>query len=358
MNILFNPKMKFQFYFQKNVNFLSILLQKLIILIVISLCFYFLFWTYSNGIKINHCEFYCKHKKGFYSYHFNIDVILTFLDLYQGNSMYQMDNPVVSIYLTSAPKIYNCGINEVCVISMSLFGSNPQYTIGAVENAKLVNAIFPGWTLRIYIPKDKEHLHQKLNVPSNIIKDLQRYDVDIHWVGNKTVMLNPRMWRFLVADDLSTDRFIIRDTDSRLFTRDAIEIEQWIHSGEIFHCLRDHPHHGNYPVLAGMWGAMTKRLKNKLKVNFSKLMAGYANSSKFSDQQFLKNEIWPEIQNFSYCSDSFFCKKYPHAHPFRTKRSKKMHFIGEIFDEKGQRIQHHINLLQHNPENPKCSPKI
>ena len=241
---------------------------------------------------------------------------------------------------------------------MSLFGSNPQYTKGAVENAKVVGSILPGWTLRIYIPKNSEHLPDQFKVPSNILRELQQYGTDIVWVGNKTITLNPRMWRFLVADDLSTDRFIIRDTDSRLSIRDAIEIAQWISSGEIFHCLRDHPDHGHYPVFAGMWGADTKRLKTVINSNFSIIMARYSKLSKFSDQVFLKREIWPRIKNFSYCSDSFFCKNYPHAHPFRTHRSKNLNFIGEIFDKDSKRIKDHISVLQKNPENPECSPKV
>ena len=37
------------------------------------------------------------------------------------------------------------------VISMTLYGSNPQYTNGALENAKRIGEIFPGWKLRIYL---------------------------------------------------------------------------------------------------------------------------------------------------------------------------------------------------------------
>ena len=33
--------------------------------------------------------------------------------------------------------------DEKRVISMSLYGSNPRYTRGAIENAKLVDKVFP-----------------------------------------------------------------------------------------------------------------------------------------------------------------------------------------------------------------------
>ena len=258
--------------------------------------------------------------------------------------------------------VKSCGINEVCIISMSLFGSNHQYTMGAVENAKLVKSVFPGWRLRIYIPKNGMEKNNSgtqknnLDVPLETIQTLQKYDADIYYVDNTTVTLNPRMWRFLVADDLHTDKFIIRDTDSRLFNRDAVEINQWINSGKIFHCVRDHPLHGNYPVLAGMWGADTRGLKKVLNINFSNLMTRYG-QNKFADQQFLKKEIWPKVQNNSYCSDSFFCEKFPHAHPFQMYRSNDLRFIGEIYDANGKRMHHHINMLLNKHENPNCTPK-
>ena len=37
-------------------------------------------------------------------------------------------------------------------------------------------------------------------------------------------------WRFLVADDPSVDRFIVRDSDSRLNARDAFAVVDWIRS--------------------------------------------------------------------------------------------------------------------------------
>ena len=39
---------------------------------------------------------------------------------------------------------------HVRVISMSLYGSERRYTMGAVRNAQLAPVIYPGWTLRFY----------------------------------------------------------------------------------------------------------------------------------------------------------------------------------------------------------------
>jgi hypothetical protein len=42
-------------------------------------------------------------------------------------------------------------------------------------------------------------------------------------------------WRFLVADDPSVDRFIVRDADSRLNPRDALAVAEWVRSGTALH---------------------------------------------------------------------------------------------------------------------------
>ena len=36
------------------------------------------------------------------------------------------------------------------IISFCLWGDNPKYTIGAIENAKLAKTIYPDWTCRFY----------------------------------------------------------------------------------------------------------------------------------------------------------------------------------------------------------------
>ena len=94
------------------------------------------------------------------------------------------------------------------IISFSLWGEDPKYTIGAIENAKLVNEIYHGWISRFYCGK---------SVPENIINSLKDVpnteviimDEDGDWTG--------MFRRFLACKD--GDVMISRDTDSRLSLR-------------------------------------------------------------------------------------------------------------------------------------------
>ena len=56
---------------------------------------------------------------------------------------------------------------EMNVISFSLWGDNPKYTIGAIKNAMLAKDIYPGWICRFYLGR---------SVPEKIKKGLIGFD--------------------------------------------------------------------------------------------------------------------------------------------------------------------------------------
>ena len=148
------------------------------------------------------------------------------------------------------------GKEENRVISMSLYGSDPRYTRGAIENAKLITKVFPGWKLRIYLSNVSN-----VGVPSDIVKQLKTSNVDLVFMNPSTTKVKPMMWRFLVANDVTVDRFIVRDADSRLIPRDATEVEVWIQSGKAFHCIRDHSGQVGWPISGGLWGGIPSKLR-------------------------------------------------------------------------------------------------
>ena len=136
------------------------------------------------------------------------------------------------------------------IISYSLWGDNPKYTIGAVRNAELTPIIYPGWVSRFYCGE---------SVPTEIIKTLISLpntevimmDVDGDWTG--------MFWRFYACED--SDIVLSRDTDSRLSLREKLAVDEWLSSDKDFHIMRDHPHH-TVPILGGMWGCRNGIIRN------------------------------------------------------------------------------------------------
>ena len=92
-------------------------------------------------------------------------------------------------------------------------------------------------------------------VPRPIVGQLERLGAQIMRVDDTSMGggIGGMFWRFLVAGDPAVDRFIIRDSDSRLNPRERLAVEEWIMSGKLIHSIRDHPNHDR-PLNGGMWG--------------------------------------------------------------------------------------------------------
>lgn len=193
------------------------------------------------------------------------------------------------------------------IVSISVYGSNPIYTIGAVENAKLMPAIYPGWVLRA---------HTK-DVPPEILKQLRGLGcqvVEMDW-GIESGMF----WRFLPASE-NADYVIFRDSDSRINVREQAAVGAWITSGKLCHVMRDHKNHHNpiYPIFAGMWG-----IKGG-KIDMRGLIAAWSFSSQYCDDlNFLREKIWPLVCNDSCVHDR---NAFPPHQPYYG-------FVGQRFDQ-------------------------
>lgn len=240
------------------------------------------------------------------------------------------------------------------VVSMSLWSSQTRYTFGALRNAQLMPVYFPGWTLRIYIEKPRDDETTIFTpVPERIVNKLVKLGAEIMRVDADRSHIPPMMWRFLVADDMSVDLFIVRDSDCRLQERDAIVVKDWIASQTAFHCIRDHPSHAAYSLLGGLWGGMPRKLHEILPIPWQELMMGMR-SDYSQDMAFLNSAIWPKVQNYAFCHDSVSCRKWPNSHPFPVERIGTEH-LGQVFDAFGNARDEDIQILLENRPPAECT---
>jgi len=178
------------------------------------------------------------------------------------------------------------------VISYSLWGDNPKYVQGAIENIKCQKQFYPDWVCRFYVHKDiPNYVYNRLTLDGAEVIDVDENPTISH-------MNAPGMfWRFDVLNDSTIDMCIIRDCDSRLSQREKNCIIDWEHSKKEFHIIRDHPHHSTR-IMGGMWGckkSFIDRIDYKnLKSQFDKL--SYTNNYG-SDQEFLTRMIYPLIKD-------------------------------------------------------------
>lgn len=207
-------------------------------------------------------------------------------------------------------------MNTNKIISFSLWGNNPKYTIGAIRNAELARKIYPDWKCKFYVGKD---------VSNDIIESLNSID-------NTTVSLKEggdwsgMFWRFESAYDEGTSISIFRDTDSRLSMREKYAVDEWLESDKTFHIMRDHPYH-RFPILGGMWG-----FKNNPKYDFKTMIDSFDMQDRYgTDYEFFIKEVYPLIGNDKIVHDPFFDKiDFP-------KPRIGTEFVGDVFDENDNR---------------------
>lgn len=211
------------------------------------------------------------------------------------------------------------------IISYGLWGTQPIYLKGAVENAKAAKTIYPDWKCRFYIDK---------SVPADFCKEMHnRYGSEFFMIENPFGAWHGLFWRFYIADDPTVERFIVRDCDSRLSQREAAAVNEWIKSGLPFHCMKDHPWQSGVPILGGMWGAVHGCIPNMVGL-ISQWTREQAVMTKGPDQFFLRDVVWPMVQDKCIEHDEISIPQYRNqkAIPFPVPR-EGYRFVGERFDE-------------------------
>jgi hypothetical protein len=221
------------------------------------------------------------------------------------------------------------------VISFSLYGDNPKYTIGAIKNSKLREKFYPDWQMRVY--------HND-SVPNYILEELG---------ANNVVLINTKidqgvcnaMWRFAPASEEGVECFISRDCDSRLFERDVAAVEEWLESDKKFHIIRDHPGGHAWEISAGMWGC-----RNKFIENIQEKIEQYIQTSSWVtdravDQRFLQEIIYPQAITSLFLHDEYF--NYEEiGTPIKSDRKlDNFAFIGEPFDEDDNQLENHRDMI-------------
>ena len=214
------------------------------------------------------------------------------------------------------------------IVSFSLWGSNEGYCQGAIENAELAPKIYPGWTCRFYVDPI---------VPRKVVTRLLDLGAEIVYREESIDNLG-LYWRFgPMFDDKMVDRFIVRDTDSRLNVREAQAVKEWEDSGMLFHIIRDNNEH-NIKILGGTWGS-----KAGIIPHFKMLMDSWISGIQpdirnprgiyhGTDQIFLSTIIWPFIENCHIAHDNYF--KFTGREKPLTVKLKRDGYIGMVFAEK------------------------
>ena len=197
----------------------------------------------------------------------------------------QVANLPVQPLPASLPPAFDGNHPNANIISYSLFGDSPRYCEVAIENVRLAQTLYPNWRCRFYVDG---------SVPSAIKQRLLALGAQVHEVTAEQQQMSGLFWRFLVMDDPSVQRFLIRDADSLLSYREQAAVQDWLNSDKWFHCMRDYYSHTEL-ILAGMWGGCTGVFQH-LHAQILAYQQQHSAVACVIDQHFLRFCIWPTLQ--------------------------------------------------------------
>jgi len=216
------------------------------------------------------------------------------------------------------------------VISYCVYGNNPIYTLGMIENLKQCPIFYPNWKPRVYISP---------TVDKSIAKEYNKLGAEIFLVSSPDTGYF-MLYRYLPLVDEKVNRAIFRDADSRLGERESKAVEDWVKQDTHLHVMKDHPYHSGPAILGGMWGAKTEELRNfKDIINRYTSIAGWERNV---DQYILDKEVYPLFKNSVTTHDEIFENK-----PFPTKRTD-LNFIGCQYNEKNEIMYPEHQLILKN----------
>ena len=227
------------------------------------------------------------------------------------------------------------------MIAYGLYGSDERYTDGAVENARLVKELMPGWKARFYVDD---------SVPPEVVEAIEREGGEVSSdLGGLEGREAGMFWRFTVAADPCVAAWLIRDVDCRPTEREAAAVAEWLDSDPDtypFHLIRDHPSHSNFPVSGGLWGGRVPI------PDMVKLAASVSHDNYLVDMLFLRDIIWPRIRDYTFQHDAFSCAAYG-GKGLPTPRKGGEH-IGAVIQDGDFRVDDVLILLNNLPEPKEC----
>jgi hypothetical protein len=202
------------------------------------------------------------------------------------------------------------------VIAFTLFGSNPRYLRGALQNVLAARTLYPGWTCRFYVDDSVDAAFREV-----VAEEGAELRMDDSGERDTRHLL---CRRFLVSDDPDVGYFMVRDCDSVVSEREAAAVGEWLESGLPFHTMRDWYTHTD-PMLAGMWGGIAGVFPD-----MGKTIDDYIKTAPRStnwDQYFLREQVWPAIRDHVCVHDRYFASYK--ARPFPTPTPPGRTHVGQ-----------------------------
>ena len=179
--------------------------------------------------------------------------------------------------------------NETNVISFALNTNNLDFVNGAFRNLMLAKRLLPNWQVRVYAGTVVEKRHTDI---------LTAFGAQVVSVSSE-INIPHALWPYMVADDPTVSRFIVRNVTHRLSPHQCRLLIGWHESGHDYHTIRDLEGHTDYVLVPDLFGAMSSQLHVSLGNSvYETIRIALASKNYSEDIDFLNDVLLPKIDNF------------------------------------------------------------
>ncbi len=209
-----------------------------------------------------------------------------------------------------------------------IYGAIPKYTLGLLENLKIVQTNYNDFDVIIYYSSD---------VPSSILLQYQLFP-NTRLIENKNKEI-PMMDRLFAFDDFKNiyDYVFVRDADSRITIRDMYTINQFIESKKCFHIVRDHFYHKRR-IMGGACGIFLPKFKQSIQKLFETFLETKAKNNVYSlpvygtDEEFLETILYPIIKDDCLIHTNIVGYKDESIENIEINQIDDYDFIGNVYE--------------------------
>ena len=163
------------------------------------------------------------------------------------------------------------------VISFCLFGDNPKYTRGMVENLKIIQDLLPDFLV---------YIHLGSGVPPEVAAEYAAFS------NARLVQSSEPDWVLLahrICYPVEADVLFSRDADSRINARDVWAMRAFMASDKTFHIVRDHVWHKS-KIMGGLCGRKRAVQPAAMLAEWAGTTFGYG-----TDEAFLSKMVYPNV---------------------------------------------------------------
>ena len=232
--------------------------------------------------------------------------------------------------------------NESNIISFSLNTNNLDFVNGAFRNLMLAKRLLPDWQVRVYAGTVVEKEHTDF---------LTAFGAQVVNVGSK-INVPHTLWPYMVADDPTVSRFIVRNVTHRLSPHQCRLLNGWLESEYDYHTIRDLEWHIDYAIVPDLFGAVSNQLHVILGNSvYSAIRIALANNIISDDSDFLNDLLLPKINHYM-SHDSVPDSKWPNTIKF-DKMNLEVMKIGQPHNQYEEEMYRDgLNVIQLMEEQP------